>query len=122
MVSKARPNGVSVEDCPLHFLFELLGDKWTLALLYLLSQGVHRYGELQRLLHGISKKMLTQTLRSMEADGLVERTVYPVMPPKTEYKLTSLGSKLFEPLEHLGTWAEDHRDDLKTIQVRRTQR
>ncbi|MHC5539698.1 winged helix-turn-helix transcriptional regulator [Singulisphaera rosea] len=122
MVSKARPDGVSVEDCPLHFMFELLGDKWTLALLYLLSQGVHRYGELQRLLHGISKKMLTQTLRSMEADGLVERTVYAVVPPKTEYKLTSLGSKLFEPLEHLGDWAGDHRHELRTIQARRTLR
>jgi DNA-binding HxlR family transcriptional regulator len=122
MVSKARPSEVSVEDCPLHFMFELLGNKWTLALLFLLSQGVHRYGELQRLLHGISKKMLTQTLRSMESDGLVERTVYPVVPPKTEYRLTPLGSKLFEPLEHLGVWAGSHREELKAIQTRRTQR
>ncbi len=103
-------------------MFDLLGDKWTLSLLYILSLGVQRYGELQRQLHGISKKMLTQTLRSMEADGLVERVVFPVVPPKTEYKLTPLGTRLFEPLEGLGVWANGHRDDLSSIQARRMQR
>ena len=119
---KNTANIPSPEECPLHFLFDLLGDRWTLSLLYVLSHGVRRYGELQRLLRGISGKMLTQTLRSMEADGLVERVVYPVVPPKTEYKLTPLGTKLVEPLEGLGVWAEGHRDDLRSIQARRTPR
>jgi DNA-binding HxlR family transcriptional regulator len=122
MVPKDRSNIPSPEECPLHFLFDLLGDEWTLSLLYILSLGVQRHGELHRKLHGISRKMLTQTLRSMEADGLVERIVYPVVPPKTEYKLTPLGATLFEPLQGLGVWANGHRDDLSSIQARRTQR
>ena len=119
MVPKDRSNIPSPEECPLHFLFDLLGDKWTLSLLYILSLSVQRHGELQRKLHGISRKMLTQTLRSMESDGLVERIVDPVVPPKTEYKLTPLGTKLFEPLQGLGVWANGHREELRAIQARR---
>ncbi len=122
MVPKTQLTGPLAQDCPLRQLFDLLGDKWTLSALFVLSHGVRRYSELQRPIPGVSKKMLTQTLRSLEADGLVERTVYPVVPPKTEYKLTPLGSRMFEPVASLGEWAGAHQDDLKAIYARRTRR
>ena len=122
MVPKAQPPGPLAQDCPLRQLFDLLGDKWTLSVLFVLSQGVRRYSELQRAIPGVSKKMLTQTLRSLESDGLVERTVYPVVPPRTEYKLTALGTRLFEPVAALGAWAGTHQDDLKAIYAGRANR
>ncbi|MBA3274729.1 MAG: helix-turn-helix transcriptional regulator [Chloroflexia bacterium] len=77
-----------------------------------LSEGIHRYGALHRAIGGISQKMLTQTLRSLERDGLVLRTVYPVVPPKVEYALTPLGETLIEPLAVIGAWAERHMDEI----------
>ncbi len=77
-----------------------------------LSEDIHRYGALHRAIGGISQKMLTQTLRSLERDGLVRRTVYPVVPPKVEYALTPLGETLIEPLAAIGDWAERHMDEI----------
>jgi DNA-binding HxlR family transcriptional regulator len=76
--------------------------------IYLLSQGTKRYGQLQREIDGISQKMLTQTLRNLEEDGLVRRVVYPEVPPRTEYSLTPLGETLRQPLGSLCEWAETH--------------
>ena len=78
-----------------------------------------RYSELQRQIPDVTKKMLTQTLRTLERDGLVERTVYPVVPPKTEYRLTPLGLRFLEPIAALSEWAKSHQKDLKPIFVRR---
>ncbi len=72
-----------------------------------------RYAELQRAIGGISQKMLTQTLRSLERDGLVQRTVHPVVPPKVEYSLTRLGRTLIEPLHALCRWSEKHLTELQ---------
>ncbi|QLE55607.1 helix-turn-helix domain-containing protein [Nostoc sp. TCL26-01] len=106
-------------DCPLRQLLGLIGDKWTPPVLYLLSLGVQRYSDFQRHIPGISKKMLTQTLRALEADGIVERTVYPVVPPKVEYRLTPFGETLIEPVAALATWAKNHRESLQKIYKRR---
>ena len=92
---------------------ELIGriaDKWTMVALEVLEQhGRLRFTRLGELIGGISQKMLTKTLRQMEADGLVERTVYPVVPPRVEYELTALGLSLGEAFCGVWLWAEKHR-------------
>ena len=100
-------------------LLSLIGNKWTPIVLYCLSGGVRRFGEMQRQIPDISKKMLIQVLRSLEADGLVERKVFQVVPPKTEYRLTSDGRRLHEPVALLCTWANRNAAFLKGIHDRR---
>jgi|SRR5262249_9148593 len=88
-------------------------DKWALLILYELSRGTKRHGELHRAIGGVSEKMLTQTLRKLERDRLVRRTIHPVVPPRVDYALTPLGRTLTEPLSALYRWTEAH---LKEIQ------
>jgi DNA-binding HxlR family transcriptional regulator len=102
-----EPNVLSPQ-CPTRLVLDLIADKWTTLVIYLLSQGTRRYGELQRGVGGISQKMLTQTLRRLEEDGLVLRVIYPEVPPRTEYSLTELGATLKEPLGALCQWAVAH--------------
>ena len=109
------------KNCPLRQLITIVGDKWTLPVLYVLKQGTQRYSELQRAIPGISKKMLTQTLRRLESDKILKRKVYPVVPPKTEYKLTDFGLELIKPLEVLAAWAIEHEVELQQICDRRNQ-
>lgn len=87
---------------------ELLSDKWRISILHLLEAGPLRTGELQRAIEEVSSKVLTQTLRSMERDGLVSRKVYTVVPPRVEYQLTSMGKSLIAPLRNLCHWAKTH--------------
>jgi DNA-binding HxlR family transcriptional regulator len=84
---------------------ELLSNKWRIAVLHLLTPGPLRTGELQRALADVSPKVLTQTLRSMERDGLIEREIFPVVPPRVEYRLTEMGSSVLAPLQELCHWA-----------------
>ena len=83
-------------------------DKWSLLILHQLSQGTKRHSELHRGIRGISQKMLTQTLRNLERDRLVQRTVYAAVPPRVDYALTPLGGKLTNPLLALYRWTEAH--------------
>ena len=94
------------ENYPSRRLLDVIGDKWKPIVLIILGKGMRRYGELQRCLPDVSKKMLTQTLRQMERDGLISRTVYPVVPPKVEYRLTELGSTLGEAFCGVWIWAD----------------
>ena len=87
--------------------------KWGLLILYELSRGAKRHGELRRAIGGVSQKMLTQTLRMLERDRLVRRTIYPIVPPRVDYALTPLGETLMQPLTSLYRWMERH---LKKIQ------
>ncbi len=87
---------------------DLIADKWVVAILYVLSQGTKRYGELQREIGDISQRMLTRTLRDLERNGLVHRQVYPVVPPMVEYSLTPLAQTLNEVLKTLCDWANDN--------------
>lgn len=100
------------ERCPSRAVLDRIADKWTSLVIYALSEGTKRYGELERSIGGISQKMLTQTLRSLEDDGLVERKIYPVVPPHVEYSLTPLGRTLNEPLTAVCRWAEKHLPQL----------
>lgn len=97
----------------------LLADKWTIPVIHALARGTRRTGELRRAVVGVSQKMLTQTLRMLEDRGLVERTVYPVVPPRVEYRLTSLGESINEPLRELCEWTFEHGTALERAVVRR---
>jgi DNA-binding HxlR family transcriptional regulator len=99
-------------------VLERIADKWTALVIQILARGTMRYAELQRTIGGISQKMLTQTLRSLERDGLVQRKVHPVVPPKVEYSLTRLGRTLIEPLHALCRWSEKHLAELQANRAR----
>ena len=106
------------EDCAPRRVLELFATKWTSMVLHTLHArhgGAARTGVLQRSLPGISKKMLTQTVREMEASGLVIRHVESVMPPMVEYRLTPLGRRFVEPVELLYAWGRDNADALDTL-------
>lgn len=89
-----------------------VGDKWSMLVIGVLHDGPLRFTELQRKIDGISHRMLTQTLRSLERDGLVTRTSYPEIPPRVEYAATPLGRSLSEPVIELAKWAFAHRTDI----------
>src|SRR5579859_468637 len=92
--------------CPTRTLLDSIADKWATLVIDLLGLGPRRFGALRRAIDGISQKMLTQTLRNLERDGLVSRRVYPTTPPSVEYALTPLGATLIEPVGALRAWAE----------------
>jgi DNA-binding HxlR family transcriptional regulator len=104
------------ENCPSREVLNMIADKWTVMVIYALSKGTARHSYLLHSISGISQKMLTQTLRQLEASGLVSRTVYPVVPPKVEYSLTPLGESLLEPVTALKQWAESHMEDIIVAQ------
>jgi DNA-binding HxlR family transcriptional regulator len=87
--------------------------KWGLLVLYELSNGVRRHGELRRAIGGVSQKMLTQTLRTLERDRLVRRTIHPIVPPRVDYALTPLGKTLMPPLSALYRWMERHLREIQ---------
>ena len=99
-------------------VLELITDKWVINVIYALSEGTKRYSQLEREVAVVSQKMLTQTLRRLERDGLIERRVYPVVPPWVEYSLTPLGETLVEPLTALRDWAVAHRSQVDSARNR----
>lgn len=102
----AHPIDILNQHCPSRKVLDLLGDKWTLLTLNAIARGINRHNALQREIGGISQKMLSQTLRELERNGIVSRHVFPVIPPRVEYELTPLGKSLNEPVVALGNWAE----------------
>jgi len=94
-----------------------VGDKWSVFVIMNLSDGPKRFNELKRIISGISQRMLTLTLRGLERDGLVTRTIFPTIPPRVDYELTDLGRGLQQPVKALGQWAVDH---LGQIEAART--
>jgi len=95
-----------------------VGDKWTVQVVRLLGERPHRFSELRRAIEGISQRMLTLTLRGLERDGLITRTVEPTIPPKVEYALTDLGRTLLVPVFALAQWALDNRMSIHAAQQR----
>jgi len=90
-------------------ILDLVGDRWSVLAVVVLGHGQRRFGELKRDLEGISQRMLTQTLRGLERDGLVTRTVHPTVPPRVDYALTALGRELLGPVSELAAWAQRSR-------------
>jgi DNA-binding HxlR family transcriptional regulator len=107
------------KDCPSQKVLERVADRWAALIICALHDAtMMRNGELLRRIGGISQKMLTQTLRNLENDGLVERTVYATVPPKVEYRLTGLGEGVYEPLNDICRWTERNLETLKAIWAR----
>lgn len=108
--SSVRKIDASNDDCQaVAETLDRIGDKWTVLAVGVLEQGPLRYNEIHRAIDGISQRMLTLTLKGLERDGLVNRTMYPTIPPRVDYELTELGRKLMVPLRSLYAWAVKHR-------------
>lgn len=109
-VSESNLAGFDMSNCPVRDVLDKIGDKWSSLILITLGAMPHRFGALKRAIPDISQRMLTQTLRDLQADGLVHREVFPTLPPSVEYSLTPLGMSLMPPLLALMGWAEaNHR-------------
>jgi DNA-binding HxlR family transcriptional regulator len=98
--------------CRVREILDRVGDKWSLFVIFRLGDGPQRFTELKRSVDGISQRMLTVTLRGLERDGIVTRTVYPVMPPRVDYELTKMGQSLLDAVGSLMAWADAHLDDV----------
>lgn len=110
-ISPPRAAPYEHEACrSIHELLSLVGDKWTMQVVRQLGGGTKRFNELRRAIEGISQKMLTITLRNLERDGFVTRTVYPTIPPRVEYALTDIGCELLVPIKALAEWVIANRD------------
>jgi DNA-binding HxlR family transcriptional regulator len=94
-------------------ILSLVGDKWSVLVIVNLGEGTMRFSDLKRAIEGISQRMLTLTLRGLERDGLVKRTVFPTIPPRVDYELTRLGRTLLEPVTALATWAQRHKPEIQ---------
>ena len=100
-------------DCrAVNSVLSRVGDKWSVLIIMLLGDGTKRFNEIKRMVGGISQRMLTLTLRGLERDGLVTRTLFPTIPPRVDYELTELGRSLWKAVEPLGSWAHAHVPDI----------
>ncbi|MFD7843835.1 winged helix-turn-helix transcriptional regulator [Nocardia sp. NPDC059764] len=114
MESSGLPADAYSAKCPTRQVLDHIAGKWTVLVIdSLLDQGTLRYTELSRRIGGVSQKMLTQTLRSLETDGFLTRTVHPTIPPRVEYELTDLGRSLAEPIAALRMWTETHINEIE---------
>ncbi|QIJ65264.1 helix-turn-helix domain-containing protein [Streptomyces sp. JB150] len=100
------------QGCEVRQILDRVADKWSLLVIALLERRSLRFSELRRQIDGVSQRMLTVTLRQLERDGLVKRTVHPVVPPRVDYELTPLGATLHETIRTLVTWTEEHQNEI----------
>lgn len=109
-MTKAEPSTpIVTPDCgPVSEILGRIGDKWTVQVVICLREKPRRFNDIKRSVNGISQQMLTRTLKSLERDGMVTRTVFDTNPPQVEYALTTIGHSLSEPLGHLASWARAH--------------
>lgn len=112
--AKGGTPDISQQVCSYRRVLELISNKWSTLVLYALEDGSLRYGEIRRRIEGISQKMLTQTLRQLERDGLVRREVTPTVPLTVDYSLTALGETLLLPMRELKQWTNDYFDQVES--------
>ena len=105
--------------CPSRKVLDHVTSRWGVLVLVALLEGTHRFSDLRRKMGGVSEKMLAQTLRNLEHDGFIDRTVHPVVPPHVEYRLTSLGKGVARQVEELASWIETHLPKISQAQQRR---
>ncbi len=118
-LSHKKITEMSPEECvTIREMLDRVGDRWSIYVVAQLRDGPLRFNALKRSIEGISQRMLTLTVRSLERDGLVVRTVYPTNPPQVEYALTDLGWTLLEPISALITWAEEHQAQVQCARNR----
>jgi DNA-binding HxlR family transcriptional regulator len=106
--ARAAPAHLPGECQAVSSILSRVGDKWTVLTVMMLADGPRRFNELKRMIGGVSQRMLTLTLRGLERDGMVTRTIFPTIPPRVDYELTELGHSLRQPIEALGNWAFQH--------------
>jgi DNA-binding HxlR family transcriptional regulator len=118
--TRATPGHLHVpEQClAVHEVLSRVGDKWSVLVVSALGDGPRRFNELRRTLGSISQRMLTLTVRALERDGLITRTVYPTIPPRVDYELTALGRSLLDPVKSLGEWAVQNRPAIQAARQR----
>ncbi len=112
------PAALQSDECLARDVLDRVGDKWSVIVIYMLGFGTRRFTDLKRSIDGISQRMLTVTLRGLERDGLVTRTVYPVVPPRVDYALTPMGRTLLATIAQLMEWAEEHRAEIGAARAR----
>ncbi|MEG3163995.1 helix-turn-helix domain-containing protein [Sphingomonas sp. PB2P19] len=112
------PTGVTANCRRMSSVLSLVGDKWTVMIVMVLIERPRRFNDIKRTIGGISQQMLTRTLKALDRDGMVNRTVHPTVPPQVEYALTELGYSLAEPLRALGAWAGAHLEEIDGNRVR----
>ncbi|MBP7339196.1 MAG: helix-turn-helix transcriptional regulator [Niveispirillum sp.] len=117
-VEEWKAMGLDPARCPVRDLLDRIGDRWSILLLTMLSSGPMRFNALARAVPDISKRMLSQTLRTLETDGLIDRKVEPTVPPRVTYSLTDLGKGLMPPLLGLITWAEQNHAAVQSARQR----
>ena len=106
-------NTILRSGCSAYLILNIIASRWTVMVLHALQQETMRYSDLTRAIPGITQKVLTDTLRKLERNGIVERTIHPVVPPKVEYKLTELGHSLFKTTEMMAQWAESNGEKVQ---------
>jgi DNA-binding HxlR family transcriptional regulator len=99
---------ISQTECPVTFCMQKLGGKWKPIIIFLIRKGANRFGVLERGIDGITKQMLTKQLREMEADGILNRKIYPEIPPRVEYSFTDFGESLFPIIDAMSSWGLEH--------------
>ena len=112
------PDRASTDCRAVSSVLARVGDKWSVLIIVLLGDGTKRFNEIKRMVGGISQRMLTLTLRGLERDGLVTRTIFPTIPPRVDYELTDLGRTLLEPVLAISQWAERHREEIQASRLR----
>ncbi|HLY80182.1 MAG TPA: helix-turn-helix domain-containing protein [Caulobacteraceae bacterium] len=118
VIDRPHLNHASSECRAVNTVLARVGDKWSVLIVALLGDGPKRFNEIKRMVGGISQRMLTLTLRGLERDGLVTRTVFPTVPPRVDYALTELGRSLWKPVEALGSWARENQDQIAAARQR----
>ncbi|MEV6520578.1 helix-turn-helix domain-containing protein [Longispora sp. NPDC051575] len=116
--SSGLPADVYSAECPTRQVLNHIAGKWTILIVDALADGTMRYTDLGRRIEGVSQKMLTQTLRQLEADGFLTRTVHPTVPPRVDYELTDLGRSLAGPIAALREWTEAHINEIERARRR----
>lgn len=110
---QTHPHGIGTDCLRINSVVSTIGDKWSVMIVMVLIVRNHRFNEMKRAIGGISQQMLARTLRALERDGLISRTVHATVPPQVEYALTDLGHSLAEPILALGNWAQMHLDEIQ---------
>ena len=117
-MSLHKPNHPFADKCPVRNVLDKLGDRWTVLILSELKTETLRFGAFKKRITDISPRMLAQTLRQLEQDGLIDRQAYATIPPRVDYSMTALGHSFHAALQHVVQWADDHHDAVRAARLR----
>jgi DNA-binding HxlR family transcriptional regulator len=117
MTAPGREAAITANSCRVRAVLDRVGDKWAIYVVNQLGQGAHRFSELNRGIDGITARMLTVTLRGLERDGIVTRTIHAVVPPRVDYELTPLGETLLDTIGQLAAWADAHLGEIEAARA-----